>query len=465
MARSGLTNEGALYELLARGNKDVFFFKDDLNSISPFDNRYAPVPALLHELRRIPPLNGADFGRTCEFDFEVAGEVFVDPTLLLDLPSWLPTVQAAANPQTNITDLSGVTYGYSNGIAYFLFSKIQIYQDQLLIQEFSGDALYASTRSRGSLSSAFLDNKLSGVHDGSRLRIGWSATPGRLRLRLPLVGCQHSDDGGFPSIAARSQTYKLRLTLRKLEDLVESSDSRMKPTPWARSDFLYQGQRFTTQQRTAIGVPSIQLETRHIYLDPETRERLVQSQLEIPFSRLYENVLTYGGKDYDPLSRQALATATRRIDATHPASRLVFWFHKASDILANKYTKCTQDNGTEYYNNLSLVIASRDRETLASSLLWNKLEHLAKEERDPGPGIGTMSWDLGDLRGREPPFQHQPEGSINFTTADRPTLYTDLANVPVDPTTNQKATELRVVIDTWAVASFERGRGGLKYGN
>ena len=132
--RSGITNEGALYELLARGNKDVYFFNDDFSSVSPYDNRYNPVPAQLHELRRIPPLNGADFGRTCEFEFEAAGEVFVDPTLVIDLPSWLPPQVAASNPKSVITDADGVSYGYTNGIGYFLFSKIQIYQDQLLLQ-------------------------------------------------------------------------------------------------------------------------------------------------------------------------------------------------------------------------------------------------------------------------------------------------------------------------------------------
>jgi hypothetical protein len=465
--RSGITNEGALYELLARGNKDVFFFKDDFDAISPYDNRYNPVPAQLHELRRIPPLNGADFGRTCEFEFEAAGEVFVDPTLVIDLPSWLPPVYAAANGRSVITDLSGVSYGYTNGIAYFLFSKIQIYQDQLLLQEFSGDALYAASRARGSLSSAFLENKITGVHTGSALDISRAATPGRLRFHLPLLGCQHPDDGGFPSIAARAQTYKLRVTLRRLEDLVEASDSRPKPTPWARTDFISQpaATRFPTLQRSAVGVPTLQLETRHIYVDPDTRERLTRSELEVPFSRLYENVLTYGAKDYEPLSRGAVANGTRRIDATHPAGRLLFWFYKTADLRANKYTKITQDDGTDYYNNVSLIIASRDREPLATSLLWNKLQHLAKEERDPGPGIGTMNWELGDLRGREGPYQHQPEGAINFTTADRPTMYTDLADVPVDSVTGQKSTEMHVVVDSWAIATFEKGRGGLKYAN
>ena len=459
--RSGITNEGALYELLARGNKDVYFFNDDFSSVSPYDNRYTPVPAQLHELRRIPPLNGADFGRTCEFEFEAAGEVFVDPTLVIDLPSWLPPQVAATNPKSVITDADGVSYGYTNGIGYFLFSKIQIYQDQLLLQEFSGDALYAASRARGSLNSAFLENKITGVHSGSALEIGRAATPGRLRLHLPLLGCQHPDDGGFPSIAARAQTYKLRVTLRRLEDLVEASDSRSKPTPWARSDLG----PVTTLQRSAIGPITLQLETRHIYVDPDTRERITRSSLEIPFSRLYENTFTYGAKDYEPLSRGAVANGTRRVDATHPAGRLLFWFYKTADLRANKYTKMVQDNGTEYYNNISLIIAARDRETLTTPLLWNKLQHLAKEERDPGPGLGTMNWDLGDLRGREGPYQHQPEGAINFTTADRPTMYTDLADVPVDPVSGQKSTEMRVIVDSWAIAAFEKGRGGLKYGN
>jgi hypothetical protein len=459
--RSGITNEGALYELLARGNKDVYFFNDDFSSVSPYDNRYNPVPAQLHELRRIPPLNGADFGRTCEFEFEAAGEVFVDPTLVIDLPSWLPPQVAASNPKSVITDADGVSYGYTNGIGYFLFSKIQIYQDQLLLQEFTGDALYAASRARGSLSSAFLENKITGVHSGSALEIGRAATPGRLRLHLPLLGCQHPDDGGFPSIAARAQTYKLRVTLRRLEDLVEASDSRPKPVPWARSDLG----PVATLQRSAIAPITLQLETRHIYVDPDTRERLTRSSLEIPFSRLYENTFTYGAKDYEPLTRGAVANGTRRIDATHPAGRLLFWFYKTADLRANKYTKMTQDDGTEYYNNVSLVIAARDREPLTTSLLWNKLQHLAKEERDPGPGLGTMNWDLGDLRGREGPYQHQPEGVINFTTADRPTIYTDLANVPVDPVSGQKSTEMRVIVDSWAIATFEKGRGGLKYAN
>ncbi len=470
--RSGLTNEGALYELLARGNKDYYFFTKEPVALNPFDNRYKQVPAQVHELRRIPPLNGADFGRTVEFEFDVAGDIFSETTLLIDLPSWLPPIIAAQNPTSVVTDSSGVSYGYTNGAAYFLFSKIQIYQDQILLQEFSGDAFFGATRSQGSLNSAFKVNATTATHDGSALSIGRAATPGRLRLPIPLLGCQHLDDGGFPSLTSRRQSLKLRLTLRRLEDLVEASDGRAKPQPWGRTDFQITTTRggtpttFTTLERTAIPQLTLLLEARHTYVDPDTKERMMNSSLEVPYSRLYENTFTFGSKDYEPLSRAAIASATRRLDATHPAGRLIFWFHTQEKLRANQYAKYVADiSGGEYYNNISMYIAGRDRESLFPPRIWNRIQNLAKEERDPGQGVGIMNWERGELRGRRAPFARQPEGAINFSTADRPTLYVDLADIPTDPQTGQKNTQLTAVVDSWAMALFERERGGLKYAN
>jgi hypothetical protein len=79
----------------------------------------------------------------------------------------------------------------------------------------------------------------------------------------------------------------------------------------------------------------------------------------------------------------------------------------------------------------------------------------AKEDRDCGPGIGVMNWDLGS-------YATQPEGSVNFGTADRPTLYTELA-LPVY--TGQPSTECTAIVDSWALYMTEGGRGMLKYGN
>ena len=465
--RAYINNEGALFEAYARGNKDTFFFKDDpKTAVNPFENRYMKTPPLIHELRRTVPLNGADFGRSCEFEFDVAGDLFQDVTVLIDLPSWLPPTETALNPTTSIIGSDGNTYGYTNGIAYFLFSKIQLYQDKILLQETSGDAIFASRAARGSLNEAYMENVIAGFHDGTAASIGAAATPTRLRLKIPFPTTGVTES--FPSIGMREQGFKLRLTLRKLEEVVESSAGQVNPSPWTLPSFTVNtATPYTVAPltRTAIGKPTLFLETRHIYTDQETRTAIQKTSIELPYSRLYENQFTFGPADYAPLNKGAVAAVTRRIDAQHPASRL-FWFMRSStDIQAGKLWKFTADlsggaTGQEYYTNQAFYIAARDRETLFPPLIWNKLTHHAKEDRDPGVGISEMSWDIGSVWGSLK--QYRPEGSVNFTTADRPTILTEL-NGPL--LIAAPVTEMTVVVDSWLFYVVEGGRGAMKYGN
>ena len=66
-----------------------------------------------------------------------------------------------------------------------------------------------------------------------------------------------------------------------------------------------------------------------------------------------------------------------------------------------------------------------------------------------------MNWTLGDAVARRPIDTKQPEGAVNFTTADRPTFYIDLA------TPNAPSTELRVIVEGWAMYTIDAGRGEL----
>lgn len=476
-SRVGLTAEGSLYEAFARGNKDAFFFEErlELDPLNPFENRYEPVPPVIHELRRIPPLNGAEFGRSCEFEFETAGDVFTRPTVLIDLPTWIPKEyldlirlgRQARDPA------AGNVYGYTNGVGYFLFSKIQIYQDKLLLIETSGDALWASRASRGSLNSAYLENAAAGWHTGSAETINAAAVPRRLRLELPFIG---PPSHGFPSIAMRKQSFKLRLTLRPLEEIVESSDGTTTAAqkPWTAPALnLYNGATLVTTfkplPREQIGAPQLQLETRHIYTDGETQLALRTQPLEIPYSKPYENTFTFGAGEYSPLNRGgAVAAVTNRLDANHPASRVYWMVRSHNDLRAGRRWKVAADvSGQEYYGAQSLLIAGRDRETLFSPMVWGDITTHAKEDRDPGPGIAEMSWDIGAVAGAfaGDGRRTQPEGSINFTTADRPTFYTELVAVPADALLGRPSTEMTAVVEGWTLYTIEGDRGFLKYGN
>jgi hypothetical protein len=453
--------EGSLYELIARGNKDVYFIEDTKEAKNLFDNRYGPTPAHIHELRNLPPLNNPDFGRSCEFQIEMAGDVFIEPTLLIDLPSWLPPTEAELNAKAVVTDLSGVSYGYTNGIGYFLFEKIQFLQDNILLQEFSGDALWACSRTRGTLNSAFLDAKQTGIHNGSQLSIGRNTTPGRLRLQIPIVGCQSSEDGGFPAYSTPQQSYRLRCFLRRLEDLVESSDGRAKPTPWTSTLQIQTSSttapiQFTPLSRTAIGTPTLTLQTRHIYMDGETQQAMKNNRQEIPFERIYENRFTQSQNDYAPISRGGTAAITRRLEGVHPTSRIISFFRRAAVLQTNQLWNLSNTPTVSFYGNLKLLVAGRDRESLFSPLIWRDLVTHAKSERDPGIELAIMDWTLGDIRNRK--STRQPDGSINMTTADRPTLYIELLSTPTN-------TELRSIVETWATIAAENQRLTLLYAN
>lgn len=108
MNSRNVTSEGALYELISRGNKDNYFLSDDPGSLYPYDNRYKPTPPQIHELRRLPPLQSTEFGRAIDFEFEIAGDVVVEPTLLIQLPTWLPEAQAIINNKSYVTDRKSV---------------------------------------------------------------------------------------------------------------------------------------------------------------------------------------------------------------------------------------------------------------------------------------------------------------------------------------------------------------------
>jgi hypothetical protein len=224
--------------------------------------------------------------------------------------------------------------------------------------------------------------------------------------------------------------------------------------------------RFTALQRTQMVSPALQLETRHSYVDGETQLALRSTTLELPYIRSYENTYLISPTEYAPVVKGVPAYITRRVDAQHPASRLIWYSRAQNDLRINRRWKFAADSPSgEYYVSQSLIIASRDRETSFSPYVWNLLTHHAKEDRDPGPGIGEMSWDLGDIRGRRAPWTRQPEGTINFTTADRPTLYTSLSSIPSDILLGAPSTEMTAVVDAWALYSIEDDRGVLKYGN
>jgi hypothetical protein len=443
--------EGSLYELVARGNKDVFFYGDQVDSTYIFDNTYQAQTPFLEEVRRVPPKTSSEFGRTVEFDIDVVGDFMKNPAILINLPSWLPESQAKFVKQSTITDASGLSYGYINGIAYFLFENISFYQDNILLQEFSGDALWAMGKISGSYGQGFVHTNETGGHSGTSLEIGWNAAPAQLRLELPILGCQTVTDNGFPQRAAIRHSYRLRCKLRRLEDLVESSDptTLKKAEPWNKVMTIKRsasdsGLQFTTLHRSSLKPLKLEFETTQVYMDKDVQNKMEEMPLSVRFNRIYTNHFTQNQLDYAGVNGGGISVINRRLDGRHPSYRILWFFRAADDVNANRLYKINTVNNTSYYNSLTFLIAGQTRESPRAATIWRDVTNFAKEETDSGLEINTMNWSFGSIAPKRFSDELTP-GSVNFSTADKPTLYIDLAR-PGSLTTTP-STELFVIVE------------------
>ena len=507
MAINQSSGAGALFELVARGVKDTFFIKDAKGSHFPYDASYTSSAHHLAERKTHVPLNQPLFGGSFEVEIDSYADVMTDCTLEIDMPTWLPSLPlhvadivkgqtcdpATVNGLYSITtnDIAKTSYGYVNYVGYYLFEKIQFYQDQFLVQEWSGDGLLAKQMTEGSWNSSFFDQRIAGFNgtgngNDSR-RIQLQATPGSIRISLPLPGMQGPKDSGFPLVALPWQTFRIKCTLRKLEDLVICSDpSVTKPAPWDISQFAYifddnmSVYTFSPKSRMEIGQPTILLSTMQHYVPPAVQEELRSKPIQIPFRKLFENRFSFGELDFIPLDKGGVAAVTRQLDGRHPTER-IFWFFRNQNALDrnqldnfyNDYFDFNVPTGVqpytspygEFYYTMKLVIAGKDREDSYGPTVWETICQYAKDEKASGKQIGSMRWSIGDTYGTVYPAPRQPEGTINFTTADRPTLYIELANIVSNPLLAQRKAEFRVFTEGWNVYEVKEGRGRLLFSN
>lgn len=449
MLRSQTSAEGSLYELVARGVKDKYFIQDDNKAIHPFDWRYNKYPASIPEERWTVPLNPGRFGGRCEFEFDLPGDILVEAYIGIQLPDILPS----SGPDEN-----GKVYGYVNGVGYFLFEKIEIYQDKILLQEVSGDTLYVASLSKSSYSQGFFADAVAGVHDGSAAGILKNASPGYLEIRLPMIGCSVGDKG-LPLCGLRGQPFRLRLTLRPLERLIESDGPDTKP--W---NHTFNG---LVLERDSIKQPVLTLRTKQLYLDNDIREKLATATIEIPYIRYFDNVFNINQLEYNPIQKGGVASIVRYLDASYTVERIVTYFRNMGKTRLNRlwdFSNAVAADG-QFYSSLQLTVAGKVREEPWPSSVWQNVVNHAKGERYVPKNVAIMDWSRGWRLSDVMPAYREPSGGINFTTADRPMLTLVLNDVEVDAGLGYKQVFMNSCCESWALYKIRKGRGGLEYAN
>lgn len=457
-----MSNQRAgLLELVARGKKDAFFTANP--SISFFHSIYQRFAPFTEEVYVIQPRNNADWGNWTEFEYEHRGDLVRKTYIRLTLPTWLPDSLSTLNGNSVITDLSGVSYGYCNNIGYQMLEKIQVFQDQILIQELYGEYLDWRLRQMNSLASTLVIAQTVGTRAETALAIQRSATPGVLRIPIPFLGWEAIGDPGFPMVAMKQQRFRIRILLRRLEDVIVASDSRARPQPYniplkvqtvENGPFDITSYRSLPESAMAKKI-GIALETSQVYVPRDVQEWLKLQKWRIPYRNAQFQEFTIEDNQWNAATSVASFSLPFRIDFVGAGSRLLFGVQSQGARLSGQRTFLLSDP----FQTARLNIANLDRIQSFTPAVFREVTAYWKNQRsaqdlsNPNQFQNVYTLTFG---GRESPH---PAGTLNFTRSVQPELWLTLSSIPIDTRTLTRRGYLIVYAESWKVWEIQNGKG------
>jgi hypothetical protein len=296
----------------------------------------------------------------------------------------------------------GPTYPAAAG--FWLLRKIEILQGQMTVLETSGEALYLLSGVKRRGCAADLVRQLG------------DASEETMRVKIPFPGCQSDREGSFPLCAVPNKTYKIRVTLRKFSG-------------------------------AGAGQPSVTLETTQAYLLREARDEIVRAVkegdgLKIPFLSHYEQAF----------SLKPGASAQYLIDNVYNLCEGLYMYAKP-DTDAATFT----DISGGAIREIGFTVAGNSREFIMGSDMWGDvMTHAKMMSSAPVDGVFSMNWSLGDVHRAvsQDPTRRRPEGGVNFTEANKPTLY---VTAGMGVTRGGDPYKLHVIGEAWKIYNIQGG--------
>jgi hypothetical protein len=463
------SRSGGLMELVARGKKDIFFTANP--TVSFFHSVYMRSVPFTKEIYITQPRNQPDWGRWVDFDIDHRGDIAKNFYLHIQLPTWLPPLAVAANPTGIVTDASGVTFGYTNSIGLQVISKIQIFQDQVLIHENYGEYLTWRQRQKAETGTVFLMNGEVGSRLDTPLAIGRSATLPELRVSIPIIGAQQAFDPGMPLVALSKQRWRIRIYLRKLNEVVVASDGRLQPQPWGGKPLRIQATEDGPIDTTQVTLPledvnpiQMSLESTQIYLPRDANLWIKSQTLRIPYTNVRHEEFTIEDNSFTAASPPYLATVQLpfTIDMIGSVSRMLVGLRSYASTLAGQRNILNASDGSAFITSLRLNISNIDRIKQWDTAVFREVTSYWKNIRMgmdfafPIPQeVYNITFGTFDTT--------QPAGTLQFTRAVLPVLYPILAPIPMDPRNNSRKTFMMTYGEAWNMFEISGGKGKMMF--
>jgi hypothetical protein len=113
---------------------------------------------------------------------------------------------------------------------------------------------------------------------------------------------------------------------------------------------------------------------------------------------------------------------------------------------------------------MKLLVAAKERESEWDADIWQGLSRMAKSEKVPGIPISWISFTVGPSYGYRAPERRKPSGTLNFSMADRPTLWLNIQDT-LPTSKGKKRVCMRAITIGWGIYDVSDQRGTLVFAN
>lgn len=452
------SRQGGLLELVARGKKDIFFTSNP--QICFFHSVYTRCAPFTKEIYVAKPRNSPEWGKYVDFDIDHRGDILHHLYLRIQLPSWLPNTLTSLNTTGVITDMSGVSYGFTNRVGHMMIDKIQYFNDNVLLFETYGTYMDWRFRQAYEFGITGIVADEIGHYNGN---VGLGRSVGRvLRVPIPFLGSQRVGDPGLPISALRGSRYRIRVHLRPYNEMIVASDNRIKPNPFNMRLRIQEVQGGVYSYGTSLPPVSIKgidmsLESTYFYLPSDVNTWLKAVVLRFPFHHIQQQIFTLEDNIMNAVSNVATPTVNfpLTLDYSGPVDRLLIGIRSEANTLSGKLTDLTSPGGVPFIRSARLNIANIDRVKSWDIAVLRDVSPYWKNKATAMDEIYSLTFGGFDY--------NVPSGTISFTRAVLPTLYFVLGSTAYDPRTISRKAFAIVYAESWNVYEITRTKGALLF--
>lgn len=427
-----------LIDLITRDDQDETFFPLRA-SFSKFirDDTLRTVP-MASIFRELTFRGNAEFGQTFLFDLlqTQCGDLVQGLYIQVKLGDWFPSIlrNKLKRGLTSFQDASKA-WTYANSLGTALLDEATLEVDDQILERITGD-------SNAVVSTLFPElNSQLGVADvGGRKSIAdvkaWTGTTilptDDMWITVPLQfsmlrGTRRST---FPLIACREGTMRVRLTLKRFDQVVRiNSGARASctDTPLSKT-FNINNLTFVANQgaisetvvaaRDPPKLVQIQLLSHGYFLDGHYREMLLRQPFERPFREIQHFDFTEPLKYVISTSSSDTIKVQLPLEANQPVEEIVWFLRRKDAITLNNdwmnYSATLEKNYDPIFAPLEPLLVSAMIQANGIELVSQKEDwfrsHLARAHR--GGKIAYDSYIYGYSFARNP-GQHANSGSLN----------------------------------------------------